>query len=207
VSAPDPDLRYIERLFPVGDPVLAEIAEEQDARADAAPSIGPHVGAFLVWLVRVLRARRVLELGTCLGYSTVVLAGALKETGGRLTAVEIDPGFRRDTARRLEQAGVASRVELIEGDAGRVLLGLEGPYDLILQDSAKPLYPRLLDRCVELLRTGGVLAADDALFPPHGVREELSAPIHEFNERVFADPRLLSTILPIGDGLTLSVKR
>jgi predicted O-methyltransferase YrrM len=95
---------------------------------------------------------------------------------------------------------------LILGDASAVIAQLEGPFDMILQDSDKALYPLLLDRCVDLTREYGVIIADDALFKPRGIPDKFSAPVHRYNELVFADPRLLSTILPIGDGITVSVK-
>jgi predicted O-methyltransferase YrrM len=135
-----------------------------------------------------------------------MLARALGETGGRLVAVEADAARVADTRRNLEAAGLDGCVELVHGDASREIERLDGPFDLILQDAAKALYPSMLDACVERLRQRGILAADDGLFRPMGQREEMAGPIHAYNERVFADPRLRSTILPIGDGLTLSVR-
>jgi|GEM_PF-1857720 len=124
---------------------------------------------------------------------------------------ELEEAYRNDDAEAGpphigKQVGAFLRW-IIHGDAGELLDRLEGPCDLILQDAAKALYPEMLERCVDRIRTGGVLAADDALFRPMGVREELARVIDEYNRMVFDHPRLISTILPIGDGLTISVKR
>jgi predicted O-methyltransferase YrrM len=151
--------------------------------------------------------RRALEFGTCIGYSTLFLSQALEKTNGRLTAIEVNEKFFQETERNVERAGLSRIVELIHGDASQVIDDLKGPFDLILQDAAKGLYAVMLERCVQLVRPGGVIVADDALFRPMGFREELSQAMDEYNEKVFADARLVSTILPIGDGLTISVRK
>jgi predicted O-methyltransferase YrrM len=198
---------YIQGFLRYPHPLLEELAREQEARDDVPPHIGIQVGTFLAWLIQVIRAKRCAEFGTALGYSTIFLAGALRQTGGQLTAVESDEGRFLETQRNIHRAGLAKIVRLIHGDAREVIDGLEGPFDLILQDAAKSLYPALLEGCVEKTRPGGIIAADDALFRPMGVREELSTLMDEYNRKVFSHPRLVSTILPIGDGLTISVKR
>jgi predicted O-methyltransferase YrrM len=201
--------RYIEDHLQYPNPVLEELeaAYRDDDESAGPPHIGKQAGAFLSWIINLIEAREVLEFGTAVGYSTIYLAQALQETGGRLTAIEKDEELVRRTADNVRRAGLGDRVELIHGDAAEIIDRLQGPYDLILQDAAKALYPEMLERCVERVRTGGVLAADDALFRPMGVREELAGVIDEYNRLVFDHPRLFSTILPIGDGLTISVKR
>jgi predicted O-methyltransferase YrrM len=148
-----------------------------------------------------------LEFGTALGYSTICLGQALRETGGKLTAVECEKRLFQETSENVARAGLSDVVELICGDASRVIDDLKGPFDLILQDAAKSLYPIMLEKCIQKARPGGIIAADDALFRPMGAGEELSEFMDEYNQKVFADSRLVSTILPIGDGLTISMKR
>ena len=97
-------------------------------------------------------------------------------------------------------------VELVLGDARHVVETLEGPFDLIFQDSDKSLYPILLERCIELTRDYGLIVADDALFKPLGRPDPFSDPIHVYNQKAFSDERLYSTLLPVGDGVTVSVK-
>ena len=199
---------YIHAFITSHDhPVLDAITAEQNARTETRPNVGLDVGRLLGLLVRITDAQRVLEFGTCLGYSAVWLADALRETGGHLTSVELDHGLAVSARNYLQQAGLEEQAEVIEGDAAQVVQTLEGPYDFILQDSAKSLYPEMLEDCIRLLRPGGILAIDDALFKPMGIPEKFSAPVHRANELAFADPRLYCTLLPIGDGLLLCVKQ
>lgn len=199
-------LRYIERHLACENPVLEEIDRQHTDHEGTQPNIGIHVGTLLAWIVRAIRAERVLEFGTCIGYSTVFLATALRSTGGKLVAIESNRSHAAAAEANLKRAGVADVVELIQGDAAELITQLEGPFDLILQDAAKALYPKMLEPCIQKVRLHGVLAADDALFRPMGFREEISRPMDEYNRLVFSDPRLMSTILPIGDGLTLSIR-
>lgn len=185
---------------------LAAVEAEVEARNDIQPAVGPQVGRLLALLVRLTRAQRVLELGTCLGYSSLWLAAALKETGGQLVSVEYRHDLWQQTHDNLAAAGLLDRVDLREGDAAVIVPALDAPFDLILQDSAKGLYPQLLEDCIRLVRPYGVIAADDTMFLPRGIPDSFARPMDEYNRLVFADPRLYSTILPIGDGLTLSVK-
>lgn len=189
-----PDLSLIEGL-----------ESEYDSRQDIQPSVGREAGRLLGLLVRLMRAQRVLEFGTCLGYSTLWLANAARSTGGTVTAVEFSRDLCDATHKNLREAGLDGFVRLIHGDASAVAEELSGPFDLILQDSAKPLYLEMLERCISLARPGGLLIADDTLFKPMGIPEKFSEPMHRYNELVFAHPRLYSSILPIGDGMTISV--
>ena len=197
---------YIINFLALDNMALETVAQQELVRSDIQPSIGPEVGKLLGLLIRLTRAQRVLEMGTCLGYSTIWLAQALRATGGKLVSVEYRENLFEDTQRNLELAGLADVVELIQGDARAIVEQVQGPFDMIVQDSDKQLYSLLLERCIILTRKFGLLVADDALFKPHGIPAAFSEPVHEYNQRVFADPRLYSTILPIGDGVTISLK-
>lgn len=157
-------------------------------------------------LIRTIDAKKVLEFGTCLGYSTIWIAHALRVTGGKLISIEKNPDLCEDTKRNIELAGLSGVVKVICGDASVVAEQLNETFDIILQDSGKPLYTVMLERCISLVRKGGLIIADDTLFRPMGMPEQLSAPVHKYNETVFADNRLYTTILPIGDGITISTR-
>jgi predicted O-methyltransferase YrrM len=202
----DPVTKYIMSFIGSENDGLSRIAGQGEELENIQPSIGEEAGRFLALLVRALQAKRVLELGTSLGYSTVWLGQALRDTAGTLTTIERNEDLFRKAVANVAAAGLSDIVKLIHGDASSVLDGLGGPYDIILQDCDKALYPVLMDRCVELTRRHGVIVADDALFKPKGIEAKFSDPIDEYNRLVFADPRLYSTILPIGDGITLSVR-
>ena len=198
---------YISAFITPASPQLACIDVLEDQWEDVRPSVGLEVGNFLNLLVHLTHAQRVLELGTSMGYSAIWLASALKETGGRLVTVECRRDLYELAQENIRAAGLADWVEVVHGDAEQVVQSLEGPFDLILQDSDKALYPKLLENCIGLVRKHGILVADDALFKPRGIPEKFSAPVHQYNQMVFSDPRLSSAILPIGDGVVVSVKR
>ena len=202
----DETANYIANFLTIDNVQLETIDHEAINRDDIRPSIGPEVGKLLGLLIRLTRAQRVLEMGTSMGYSTVWLAQALQSTGGKLVSIEYDAGLFEDTQRNVARAGLADVVELIKGDASVVIEQVHGPFDMILQDSDKSLYSPLLERSIALTRKFGIIVADDALFKPRGIPAPFSDLMHDYNERVFADSRLYSTILPIGDGVTISVK-
>ena len=197
---------YINGFIDPGNSVLAAILDEEKQR-DVRPCVGPQVGCMLGLLVRITGAQRVLEFGTCLGYSALWLADALRETSGCLTTVELEPDLVKSAREYIQQADLDDYAKVIEGDAARVVKDLEGPFDLILQDSAKFLYPEMLEDCIRLLRPRGILVLDDALFKPMDIPEKFAAPVHRANQLAFDDPRLYCTLLPIGDGLLVSVKK
>lgn len=197
---------YIESFIATSNPVLKRIAQEYERRDDLIPNIGLQAGRFLAWLVCLTKAERVMEFGSCIGYSTIALAEALKKNNGVLTSIEADENYYKETKRNVQDAGLEDVVTLVHGDAAVEIDRFKGPFDLILQDAEKSLYPIMLDKCVERIKTNGILAADDALFKPVGKDEEESRAIHKYNQKVFADHRLVSTILPIGDGITISIK-
>ena len=197
---------YILSILKPDNRQISAIDEQYRTKERLVPHIGPEVGTILGLIIRAINAKRVIEFGTCIGYSTVWLAEAVRATGGTLIGIELNEDFFNQAVKNVDKAGLSKYVELIHGDAAEVINEVEGPFDFILQDSAKPLYPVMFEKSMELLRVNGILAADDGLFIPKGFEKENAEPIHRYNEMVFADPRLYSTILPIGDGLTLSVK-
>jgi caffeoyl-CoA O-methyltransferase len=197
---------YIMSLIS-GDNVQLEVIEREYSERDGlVPTIGPEVGKLLGLIIRAIGAKRAIEFGTCIGYSTIWLGEAMRATGGKLIAVEASEIFFKETRENVTAAGLSDYVEVIHGDASKVIDEVEGPFDLILQDSSKPLYIVMFERCVELLRINGILAADDGLFPPMGYEKPNAIAMDKYNRMAFGDPRLYTTLLPIGDGLTLSVK-
>jgi predicted O-methyltransferase YrrM len=198
---------YIQSFSPAAHPVLEKILQEERLRNDIRPSIGPTTGHFLYTLVQATNAKKILEFGTCLGYSAIYMGLALKNTGGHLTTIELDENLCIEAQHYIEEAGLEKIIEVICGDAALITKSLTGPYDMILQDSDKSLYTSLLPECLRLVKKQGVILADDTLFLPMGIPEQFSQPTHQYNQTVFSNPDLVSTILPIGDGLTLSVKQ
>jgi len=197
---------YIMSFLQSDNKQIDEIWRQYSERDGLVPSIGPEVGKILGLIVRAIGAKRAIEFGTCIGYSTIWLGEAMRATGGKLIAVEASEIYFEEARKNVAEAGLNEYVELIHGDAAEVINKIEGPFDFILQDSAKPLYIFMFERCVELLRVNGILAADDGLFLPMGFETPNAKAMDEYNKLAFGDKRLYTSLLPIGDGLTLSVK-
>jgi predicted O-methyltransferase YrrM len=210
---PDAIEHYLSSLNHQADDVLKDIArngEQQDL-----PLVDAEVGVLLRVLATSIQARRILEIGTAIGYSGIWLAGALPADGTLLT-MEVDEQRARQAREHFARAGLASRASVIVGDAQRMLAKVSGPFDLIFQDGDKKLYGPLLDRLVELLRPAGVLVTDNVLWDgevvpgfvktPHRNADDTRA-IVEYNERLSTHPQLITSIVPLRDGVAISVKR
>ena len=210
---PDAIERYLAALNRAGDPVLDDIARGNAQRG--LPLVDAEVGALLRVLATAIGAKRILEIGTAIGYSGIWLAGALP-ADGMLVTMEMNPDRARWARENLARAGLADRVSVVVGDAQRMLAKVSGPFDLIFQDGDKNLYTPLLDRLVALLRPGGLLITDNVLwdgevvpgFTPKPERNaEYTRAIAEYNERLTAHPQVMTAIVPLRDGVAIAVKR
>jgi predicted O-methyltransferase YrrM len=210
---PDAIERYLAGLNHAGDPVLDEIARE--GASDGLPLIDAEVGALLRVLATAIRAERILEVGTAIGYSGIWLAGALPKNG-MLFSMEKDPERARRARANFERAGLADRVGVIVGDAQVTLAKVAGPFDLIFQDGSKALYVPLLDKLVALLRPGGLLVTDNVLWDGEVVPGFVSPPLRDeadtraiadYNQRLNTHPQLTTATIPLRDGVAISVKR
>ena len=210
---PDAIERYLAGLNRGSDPVLDEIARGNATRG--LPLVDAEVGALLRVLATSVNATRILEIGTAIGYSGIWIAGALPP-GGMLLTMEVDAERARMAREHFAQAGLTDRVNVIVGDAQRMLSKVAGPFDLIFQDGDKGQYGPMLDRLVALLRPNGLLVTDNVLwdgevapgFTAHPTRDPADTrAIAEYNERVAAHPQLVTTIVPLRDGVSISVKR
>lgn len=210
---PDAVEQYLAGLNRASDPVLDEIARGNVARG--LPLVDAEVGALLRVLATSIAATRILEIGTAIGYSGIWLAGALP-ADGMLVTLELDEGRASEARENFARAGMSSRVSVVVGDAQLKIAKVAGPFDLIFQDGAKKLYSPLLDRLVALLRPGGLLITDNVLWDGEVVPGFLAAPqrdrddteaIIEYNRRIAAHPELLTSVVPLRDGVAISVKR
>lgn len=198
---------YLQGLGKASDSLLLEMEERARAKEDPLPIIHLATARLLTFLVAAIRAERILEIGTAIGYSTIWLARAAQQHGGQVTTIEISERLAEEAQENIERAGLMEAVTILIGDAEKIVPLLTGPFDLIFQDGDKALYSRLLPDCLRLLRKGGLLVADDALFPAMGVGEEWAEAVHRYNGMIFAHPDLESVILPVGDGVAVSLKR
>ncbi len=166
-------------------------------------------GRFLELLARLKSPERVLEVGSGAGYSALWF---LKGMGakGKLDTVEVDAEVIRVLRSVLEKAGLEGRVNIHRGAALAILRKLKGPYDFVFIDADKDEYPDYLDHALRLTTAGATILADNMLWSGSTVRRDRSREgvdgILEYTKRIFSDPRLVSIIIPLGDGLGLSYR-
>jgi caffeoyl-CoA O-methyltransferase len=202
--------RYLDRLLPPREPLLAEM--EKTAREDDVPISDPEVGKMLGILAGAVGARRILEIGTAIGYGVLWMARAVPEA--RIVSIDSDPERLAQARGYLERAGVLDRVELIEGEALTVLPRLQGPFDLVYVDAVKEEYRRYLDLALPLVKVDGLLVFDNLLWMGHVAEppatEEDEDPraqaMYAFNPYLMIHPQLQSLVLPLGDGLGIARK-
>lgn len=203
---------YVRRLFAREDACLRAIRARADEAALPAIQLPPATARAVQILLRAIGARRVLEIGTLAGYSAVWIARALP-ADGELVTLEIDPDRAAVARRSVEDAGLAARVDVRVGDALDQMRALvpDPPFDAVFLDADKERYCDYLEQAARLVRHKGLLVADNALWRGEVLDPEgfggLAVHIHRFNERVAADPRFEATILPVGDGLMVAVRR
>lgn len=204
------DLEYLDRLH--GElPDVLRLLDREGGRDDI-PIVGTAVGRLLAVLVRATGAKRVVEIGTAIGYSALWMAQALPADGELVT---IDPDKdRTDRARRFwDLAGVRERIRVVNAPALEALPKLFGPFDLAFIDALKKEYQAYLEQIVWLLRPGGTVVVDNLLWsgrasgssPDDGTADTRA--IREFNAAFLRDRRFEATILPVGDGVGIGVKR
>lgn len=204
---------YINSLDSGHGQLCDRIARE--AREAFVPIIRKETAAFLKTMVASVRPMRILEVGTAVGYSALLMAQVMPD-GAHITTIEkYEPRIPLAKA-HFKEAGMDGRITLIEGDAGKVLDGLAGPFDFIFMDAAKGQYIHWLPRILELLEPGGVLFSDNVLQDGNIVEsrfavERRDRTIHsrmrEYLYTLKHMEELETSIIPIGDGVALSVRR
>ncbi len=210
---PPPIEEYLARLNLHVEPLLDDVARQGHDKH--LPIVPPETGALLELLARAVGAQRILEIGTANGYSGLWLARALPP-GGAFFTIEIEPANAAMARENFARAGLSDRTNVMVGDGGLLVSKVSGPFDLIFQDSDKFLYEPMLERLIALLRPGGLLVTDNALWGGEVVRGYVDRPRHEegsaqaidsYNRRLATDERLQTVFLPLGDGVAVSLKR
>ena len=161
-------------------------------------NIAPENGQFLSILIRSIRAQNVLEVGTSNGYSTLWLAAALKQTGGRLITLEFDQKRAAEAQAHLQEVGLDSIAEVRIGNALDEIPKCDATFDLVFLDAEKNEYRRYLELAFPNIRPGGLIVADDTVT----MRDEMP----DYIEFVFGTPLLHSVDIPLDDGVILSYK-
>jgi predicted O-methyltransferase YrrM len=204
--------RYLRSLIPPRDPVMRQM--EARARREGIPIVGPVVGRLFYQLALMTGARRVMELGSAIGYSTLWWARGVGR-GGRVWFTDSDPANARDARRYLRRGRVGGRVEILVGDALECMRRVTGRFDIVFCDIDKYGYPDAFEAGMDRLVRGGLFVCDNTLwsgrvtFGRDGARRAPStAAIRRLNRLAYAsDERAFATLLPLRDGVTIAVKR
>ena len=206
---------YLAALLPEEPAVLARLREETSRLEAASMQIGRDQGRFMTLMLCCLGARRTIEVGVFTGYSTLITALALPSTG-RIVACDINRQWTKIALRYWREAGVADKIDLRIGPAAdtldTMLAGGKGEsYDFAFIDADKPGYDYYYERCLALLRPGGVIAIDNALWggsvANSAKNSEDTQAIRALNEKISRDPRVEAYLAPVGDGVHLAWKR
>lgn len=197
--------QYIYKLLPESPSVLTEL--ERVAKQRHVPIVGPLVGRFLHILARASRAKRVLEIGTAIGYSAIWFGLAVKQQKGTVITVEVDEDTANEAKRNIAKAGLQRTVKVINGDGTEVIPKLRGRFDIIFIDDSKENYPKYLEMCIDRLNKNGLLIADNALWSGEVTLESKSddaLAIARFNELLMK--KMPSVIIPARDGVAIGIK-
>ena len=195
-------------------PAQAALRAATASHPHAGMQISPEQGQFMALLVRLIGARRALEIGVFTGYSTLAVALALPDDG-RLLACDVSEEYTRVGRPFWQQAGVAQKIELRLAPAlatldAQLAEGAAGSFDFAFIDADKGGYDAYYERCLRLLRPGGLLAIDNTLWSGAVARPAQDADteaLQQLNAKLHLDQRIDLSLLPIGDGLTLARKR
>jgi caffeoyl-CoA O-methyltransferase len=207
---PEKLARYIVKHSVREAGVLRELREATASNPHAGMQIGADQGQFMALLVQAIGAKRCLEIGTFTGYSALAVALALP-ADGRVLCCDINAEWTALARRFWKKAGVEHKIELRLAPALETLAKLEGPFDFVFIDADKENYENYYERSLALLRRGGLIAVDNTLWSgavaDAKVRDATTQALRSFNDRLHEDSRVALSLLPIGDGLTLALKR
>lgn len=198
-------------------PALADLRAETSHHPRAGMQISPEQGQLMALLIKLIGARRTIEVGVFTGYSALAVALALPEDG-HVLACDVSDEYTRIGRPYWQRAGVANKIDLVLEPAlttldGRLAAGEAGEYDFAFIDADKSNYDAYYERCLRLLRTGGLIAIDNTLWsgrvadPAEASKDPDTAALQALNQKLRDDSRVDISLLPIGDGLTLARKR
>lgn len=199
--------KYMYDILPERDEVLLEM--EDQARQRQIPIIGPAVARVLYQYAKLVNAKRVFELGSAIGYSTIWLARAVGD-GGKVYYTDGSAKNREEAAGYIERAGVGARIEMMTGDSMELLASVDGEFDLIFNDVDKHQYPDAFRAALPRIRSGGLFITDNVLWSGRVARNEsdkYTQGVMELNRLLYASEELFTTILPIRDGIAVCLKR
>ncbi len=195
--------KYLNHVLPKRDSVLAEM--EHYAKKHNVPIIGPACGRLLHLVAQMSGAKRIFEMGSAIGYSTIWLARAAGP-GAQIFYTDGNPENAKLAGQHFQRAGVQDRIQILVGDALALLDEIGGPFDLIFIDVDKHQYPEALQKAIPRLKSGGILVADNVLWSGRvsaKAKDVRTRSIQKFNQMVYSSEDLFPVIVPLRDGVVV----
>lgn len=190
-------------------PILLALRQQTQKMPERKMQISPEQGSFLQSIVRLIRAKSILEIGVYTGYSSLSMALAMPDDG-HLVALDRNREWTKFAQKYWHQAGVDHKIELIIGQAQHTLMTLQKNFDLVYVDADKRSYDFYFEHTLPFLKTGGIMLFDNTLMNGKIIdplnTEKVVLAMRDFNEKLFKDARVHITMIPLGDGLTLVEK-
>lgn len=205
--------QYIRNLAPERPEFMIEM--EKYAAENYVSIVPPEVAQFLSFLVRLSGSKNILEIGTAIAYSTIWLAWAAAEREGHVTTIEINERRYNTALANIKKAGLENRITLLKGHAVDIVPQLDKDYDFIFIDAAKGQYSWFFEELYPRLKTGGILVSDNVLaegmviLPDEQLRHRQKTSVRrlrQYLKMITSNPGLVTTVIPIGDGMTVSLK-
>lgn len=205
---------FLDELIPDRGEFLTELRRKSALEESYAPIVQKSTEQLIVTLLKLIKPQRVLEVGTAVGYSAILMADNLPEDSTIVT-IERYKKHADIAVDNVFASGYEKKIKVIEGEAAEVLHWLDGSFDFIFLDAAKGQYIEFLPDILRLLKSGGVLLSDNILY--HGMVEDeekierrkitIVKRLHMYLEEIMSNEALTTSIIPIGDGVALSVKK
>lgn len=204
---------FLREIQPMCSGQLGEI--QKKAIDENVPIIPPEVANLLAVILQIKKPSSILEIGTAIAFSSSFMSQYIKEDG-TITTIERFDVMKKQAIENIKKLGLENKINLIEGDAAKILPTLKGPYDIIFMDAAKAQYNTFLPECIRLLPVGGILIADDVLQNGFIAQSRFEVPrrqrtIHKrmrnFLWNISHSSALQSSIIPIGDGVAICYKK
>nr|WP_307990146.1 O-methyltransferase [uncultured Niameybacter sp.] len=209
-------VQYIRALHTPPEDVLLEIEQLIASEKETWPIIKPEVADFMKVILTIQKPKEILEIGTAVGYSAMLMSEFLEEEG-KITTIERFPYMSEIAKKNIKRASLEDKIEIIEGDAAQVLTTLEEEkYDVVFMDCAKGQYINFLPDCIRVLKPGGILITDNVLHKGTVAKSRYlidrrqrttHARLREFLYTITHHEGLTSSVIPIGDGIALSYKK
>ncbi len=206
-----PQAEYLDSLLPLRDPLLEEM--EAYAEEHGHPIADPEVAQLMRVILKIRQPRHLIEVGTNIGYSVVVM-GRECGAGSVVETIELSPKILGKAKEFVGRAGLSCEVVFHQGAALEVIPKLDGTFDFAFIDAVKTEYDAYLEGLIPRMAAGGVLMFDNLLWKgqvAEGAKSEgqraSTAALEELNRKISSDPRLLTTIVPVGDGVGISIVR